>query len=337
MADEQYRWLDGDAAERLLRGEPLEAVDDDARDQAERLAETLAALAAAPAPTSAELPGEAAALAAFRASRTGADQARGALGRPHPAYAASRADDAGLVCLGRSAANGRRTRWGRPLRFGLAAALAAGMIGGVAVAAGTGVLPTPFQGEPGPEASVSAAVSPPQPKLSPTPGMTETDGGSVPPDAGGPTPGGSSREEAGAGPAASGSASSSDDRPTGHTRDWWTALRSSCREVTVGRELRGDRLRALQDAAGGSDRVKTFCKGVLGGGEDRTGGDGGQGSGRDGNGRSGDGGGENGQGGDHGGGGDGGGHIRPGTSGLFGDPAGASPAPISALSSPNPA
>jgi hypothetical protein len=38
MADEQYRWLDRDTAERLLRGESLEAVDRPTRDQADRLA-----------------------------------------------------------------------------------------------------------------------------------------------------------------------------------------------------------------------------------------------------------------------------------------------------------
>ncbi|MYR62806.1 extensin, partial [Streptomyces sp. SID625] len=70
MADEQYRWLDSDSAERLLRGEPLDTVDVTVRDQAERLARALDALAAEsvvhPAQAPAELPGEAAALAAFR-------------------------------------------------------------------------------------------------------------------------------------------------------------------------------------------------------------------------------------------------------------------------------
>lgn len=75
MADEQYRWLDRDTAERLLRGELLDTVDATARDRAERLAEaleTLSAELAVPAPDGAELPGEAAALAAFRKAR-GAD------------------------------------------------------------------------------------------------------------------------------------------------------------------------------------------------------------------------------------------------------------------------
>ncbi|MCZ0980998.1 hypothetical protein O1L60_23990 [Streptomyces diastatochromogenes] len=70
MADERYQWLDQEAAERLLRGEPVEAVDDHARVQAERLAEALgtARVPAVPPSARTELPGEAAALAAFRAA-----------------------------------------------------------------------------------------------------------------------------------------------------------------------------------------------------------------------------------------------------------------------------
>ncbi|MGJ3560691.1 hypothetical protein ACR6C2_28660 [Streptomyces sp. INA 01156] len=44
MADEQYRWLNRETAERLLNGEPPEAADPATRDQAERLARTLGAL-----------------------------------------------------------------------------------------------------------------------------------------------------------------------------------------------------------------------------------------------------------------------------------------------------
>ncbi|MEU7253325.1 hypothetical protein AB0A87_35185, partial [Streptomyces sp. NPDC045251] len=79
MADEQDRWLDRETAEILLRGESLEAVDPAARDRAERLAEALGALTAPPVPASEELPGEAAALAAFRKARAErADEAAGA-------------------------------------------------------------------------------------------------------------------------------------------------------------------------------------------------------------------------------------------------------------------
>ncbi|MCX4589724.1 hypothetical protein OG819_08120 [Streptomyces sp. NBC_01549] len=84
MADEQDKWLDRDAAERLLRGEPLEAVDADTQGRAKRLADALGALGALapePAPSSAELRGEAAALAAFRQARAGRDGEVAQLGR----------------------------------------------------------------------------------------------------------------------------------------------------------------------------------------------------------------------------------------------------------------
>ncbi|MYR43685.1 hypothetical protein GTW67_17050, partial [Streptomyces sp. SID5910] len=158
MADEQDGWLDRETAEILLRGESLKAVDPAARDRAERLAEALDALAAHPAPTSGELPGEAAALAAFRKAR--ADDA--AVWADAPAAlghgTVRRPSDAGLVRIGPRRDDTRRSRWGRPLHLGLAAALTVGMVGGVAVAAGTGVLPTPFGGtEPAPATTASAA------------------------------------------------------------------------------------------------------------------------------------------------------------------------------------
>ncbi|CAM5249034.1 hypothetical protein STENM223S_03265 [Streptomyces tendae] len=143
MADEQDKWLDRETAEFLLRGEPpegLESADPAARDRAERLVVALGALAPPPAPSDEELPGEAAALAAFRkvhAERADASaQARAALGRG----AAPGLRDTGVVRIGPRGEGARRARWSRPLRLGLAAALAVGMVGGVAVAAGTGVL-----------------------------------------------------------------------------------------------------------------------------------------------------------------------------------------------------
>ncbi|MEV5446527.1 hypothetical protein AB0N23_28865, partial [Streptomyces sp. NPDC052644] len=74
MADERNEWLDHEAAERLLRGEPVDADDDYTRWQVERLAKALdsarGAAAPHPAAPSGELPGEAAALAAFRAAHS---------------------------------------------------------------------------------------------------------------------------------------------------------------------------------------------------------------------------------------------------------------------------
>ncbi|MGC5411446.1 hypothetical protein ACPXCX_48425, partial [Streptomyces sp. DT225] len=159
MADEQYAWLDKEAAEKLLRGEPVDPAEGRPRQDAERLATALDAVARTARPATGQLPGEAAALAAFRAAprrlRTaGATAAQG--------------DDAGTAVLppvhiGRAAGprGDRPFRWSRPLRFGLAASLACCAIGGAAVAAGSGVLPDPFgRHTPSPATSVSAAESP---------------------------------------------------------------------------------------------------------------------------------------------------------------------------------
>jgi hypothetical protein len=345
MADEQDRWLDRDAAERLLRGEPPAVIDADTRARAEALADALAALVPAPAPTSAELPGEEAAVAAFRAARTARDGNEAALGGPAGPRLAARSSDAGLVRLGRPAPGGRRVRWGRPVRFGLAAAVAAGMIGGVAVAAGTGVLPTPFRDEPGPAASVSPEVTPRQPLVTPKPGASHTGGSSSPtPGATSGAPGqdGTSRDEAGVGSAATGLPGSAGDRAAGRTDHWWAEVRSSCRDMADGRNLGADRQRYLADAAGGSGRVKSFCQGVLGG--DPTGDGGGRESGQDGNGKGrkgGDGnGGGGGKGDQDGNGGDGAGRIAPGANGVAGNPTAAPrsllPGPPAGAASPSP-
>ncbi|MFD1273874.1 hypothetical protein ACFQ51_25785 [Streptomyces kaempferi] len=181
MADEDYRWLDREAAERLLRGEPLETVDAGTKERVERLTEALASLVAEPAPGGAELPGEAAALAAFRAARASRDGVPAQLAAGRDPRAAAHSADAGLVRLGSPGPGGHRARWGRPVRFGLAAVLAVGMIGGVAVAAGTGVLPTPFRDDrPHPAATVSAAQTPQHPMVSPSPGESQADGSEVP-------------------------------------------------------------------------------------------------------------------------------------------------------------
>ncbi|MFF3616891.1 hypothetical protein [Streptomyces sp. NPDC002580] len=293
MADEQYRWLDRDAAERLLRGEPLEAVDAGTRAQVDRLAETLAALAVEPGLNSDELPGEAVALAEFRKARAGGDGAVTQLGRRGRARSGAHAADAGLVRLGRPAAHGRRTRWGRPTRFGLAAALAVGMVGGVAVGAGTGVLPTPFTREhPGPAASATAARTPEQP-LAPVPPSPGVSGGTTPVA---PVPDGPSNSPSdGSTPTAEDGADDATGVPgpdsTGkaeRTREWWVRTRSYCRDVLDGKDLDAEHRRALEHVAGGGARVKRYCSVFLGRGSGGSGdgGDGaddggGQGSGQD--------------------------------------------------------
>ncbi|WP_411148275.1 hypothetical protein [Streptomyces sp. A30] len=273
MADEHYRWLDRETAERLLSGESLDAVDAADRDQAERLAKTLGALSV-DSPAGAELPGEAAALAAFRKARTdrvddwvgdravddsGARASRDRRSRP-------RSSDAGLVRIGGPDPDAPRRRRTRPVRLGLAAALAVGMAGGVAFAAGTGALPF-NDSEPEPAASVSAAVTPDRPLVTPSPNGAESE--PTPDGATGDTGQGSSRDTA------RGGSASPDDGPhsgTGNGADGqegrsggeWRGAVSACRAVRDGEELNSERKRALEGAAGGSAKVWKYCAGVLG-------------------------------------------------------------------------
>ncbi|MFC9469662.1 hypothetical protein [Streptomyces coelicoflavus] len=269
MADEQDEWLDRETAELLLRGESLEGLestDPATRDRAGRLVAALGALSAPPAPADGELPGEAAALAAFRkvrAERADASAtASAALGRgaaPWPA-------DAGPVRIGPRGDGTRRSRWNRPLRLGLAAALTVGMVGGVAVAAGTGVLPTPFDGtEPEPAATVSAAASPDRPSAPPSAleGATGgTDPGTTPGAPGGDTAreGGGDRDRDTGDRAADGSGGRHPD------------LAASCRKARAGKQLDAAHRRALKEAAGGASRVVKFCGDLLAAGGSGAGG-----------------------------------------------------------------
>ncbi|MFJ5301466.1 hypothetical protein [Streptomyces sp. NPDC088350] len=248
------RWLDRETAELLLRGESLEAVDPAVRDQAERLAKTLGALSVEHPLGTAELPGEEAALAAFRAARADAGAARAAPG----GRGRAQSSDAGLVRIGRPGPSAEGSRWGRPVRLGLTAALAAGMLGGVAVAAGTGVLPTPFHDDPAPAASISAAATPDRPLISPPPSGTD---GSGTPSAGGGSDD-SSGEAAGSGTGPTSSAGAGDDKTVG-SRGWWSGVTSSCRAVRDGKPLDSGRERTLEGAAGGTSYVWTYCKGLL--------------------------------------------------------------------------
>ncbi|MFF1694245.1 hypothetical protein ACFVXC_11545 [Streptomyces sp. NPDC058257] len=278
MADEDYRWLDRDAAERLLSGEPIDGTDPHRREQAARLAEALAALAAddragsvVPADISSELPGEAAALAAFRAARD-----------PEARAASTRVGAGETVHIGRRVEPPRPAPWARPLRYGLAAVLAGCMIGGVAVAAGTGVLPSPFghHDAPGPAASASSVASP-EPLASPpgdrsgspdvepddvttTPEGPSTEPGSSapPPEAGnseGPSKGGAGTTKPGAG----------DPQRENEAKGWYRKVVVACRDYRSG-NLQGEKRRRLEEAAKGSQRVTEFCGRVLyGSGSDR--------------------------------------------------------------------
>ncbi|MFG2499797.1 hypothetical protein ACGFSB_16480 [Streptomyces sp. NPDC048441] len=290
MADEDYRWLDRDAAERLLSGEPFDGTDHHARERAAHLAKALAALAAddragsvVPADISSELPGEAAAMAAFR-------QARG----PSAGAASTRVGAGRTVAIGRTAEPPRQARWARPVRFGLAAVLAGCMIGGVAVAAGTGVLPSPFGGhdKPGPAASASSVASP-EPLASPSGGESsapdvEPDDVTSAPDDSSHEPGssappqdteGTSKDTAGGATHPGSDGSQRDDEAAG----LYSKVVKACRDYRSG-ELQGEKRRRLEEAAKGPQRVTEFCGRVL----DGSGSGSGQNSGSGGSGGSGD-------------------------------------------------
>ncbi|GGV70382.1 hypothetical protein GCM10010277_81280 [Streptomyces longisporoflavus] len=303
MADEDYRWLDRDAAERLLNGEPFDGTengtengtehgtehdpghgngtnpgarsgtDHHARRQAARLAKALAALApderagsVVPSDVSAELPGEAAALAAFR-------EARGS----HARVTSTRVGAGETVQIGRQVEPSRPARWARPMRYGLAAVLAGCMIGGVAVAASTGVFPSPFgdRDKPGPAASASSVASP-EPLASPSGGSSsapdvEPDdvtttpeepsnkpGSSAPPPQAEGSPGASKGGEGDTKPGAG------DPQHENEAGGWYRRVVSACRDYRSG-ELQGEKRRRLEEAAKGSQRVTEFCGRVLGG------------------------------------------------------------------------
>ncbi|MET9465192.1 hypothetical protein ABZY44_10320 [Streptomyces sp. NPDC006544] len=156
MADERDRWLDKAAADRLLRGEPaVPAAEHPAHARAERLRAALGALAERPPSGVGELPGEAAALAAFRAAygpapREGAAAAEG-LGSDETVVELSPFGALGPLGAagprperhqGRGGGQGPGVvpRRGRPVRFVLAAAVASVAVGGLAAAAGAGLL-----------------------------------------------------------------------------------------------------------------------------------------------------------------------------------------------------
>jgi hypothetical protein len=242
-----------------------------------------------------ELPGEQAALAAFRKARetAGAERATAAVGagtagrRPGPPVPEA---DAGVVRIGappRTGIRSRRPRWARPVRLTLAAALAAGTLGGVAVAAGSGVLPTPFHHErPMPGTSVSTGETSGQssvPSSSPDLGSATAtpDGG-----ASGPSGGASSDEHSGGHKGRGKGAQPGSGAASGNPGTWWKKSATACRALRDGTELGAGRKRVLEDRAGGSAHVRTYCKAVLaaaaedassggaGGGEDKGGGNG---------------------------------------------------------------
>ncbi|WP_381554037.1 hypothetical protein [Streptomyces eurythermus] len=280
MADEQDKWLDRATAERLLRGESLEAVDPSARDQAERLSRALGALSAEAAPATGELPGEQAALAAFRKAREAAEAERTAAAHaPSAARAPAPGADAGLVRTAVPARTGipaRRPRRVRPARLVLAAALAVGTLGGVAVAGGGGALPTPF-GDARSRPAATAGTATGRPLASPS-SRTAPDAGKgtgAPRTAG--TPGGRAEGSRHTGPDGSHGQDGGTGRetapgtPSALPGTGWLRDADACRALRNGEDLDTGRRRALEHLAGGAARVTRYCEVLLSAGDRATG------------------------------------------------------------------
>ncbi len=212
-------------------------------------------------------------MAAFRKARPAPDLTTATAPLPVSDLGPEPGSDMGLVRVGgvrrpgashRSGA--RAVRWGRSLRLGLTAALAVGMVGSVAMAAGVGVLPNPFDGdEPGrPTATVSPGESRDPMRASPSPDAGRGKG--VPSRRPDSAAGGSfGRGTAGGGepkgsPTGTGKGSRSD---LGLPGDWRSGLALSCRDMRSGKKLEAERRRALERAAKGSRKVPQYCEDTL--------------------------------------------------------------------------
>jgi hypothetical protein len=156
------------------------------------------------------------------------------------------------------------------VRFGLAAVLAAGVVGGAAVVAATG-MPTPSgDDDPDPGTSVSTTATPDLPLLSPSPFAPELT----------PSPDASPSGEAGSRDTARGDAGTGSDGLGVRPDSDWNGAASACRDIRDGKSLTPSRKRSLEGAAGGSPRVWTYCKGVLSEGDTKAGPDGRRGTGK---------------------------------------------------------
>ncbi|WP_413101694.1 hypothetical protein [Streptomyces sp. Inha503] len=285
--DHRYSWLDDSAAERLLRGEPVggQPVAPDGRsDQsyadAERLAAVLSAAAgvgrtAGPSDASA-LPGEEAAVAAFRAARVEAGAETGA-----GAGAGSMAGVAEMDMARRPHRirrfRERQPRLRRPLRAGMVAVVAGCALSGFAVAAAAGVLPTPFgQSDHTPGPSVSMPNGGPGGN-SAHPEISE-DGGTTTPDPSGS--GDNDASDVGSNGAQGGTVPSDPEgdgkgkngKSKGSSKgepgvpEW--ALASCPRyldsETGVGADLDKKSLKKLTKAAGSASAIHGYCTHILG-------------------------------------------------------------------------
>ncbi|WP_328927270.1 hypothetical protein OG429_23685 [Streptomyces sp. NBC_00190] len=300
MADERDRWLDSAAADKLLRGEPAEPVGPDAdprdRREAARLRAALDALAGPP-PATGELPGEAAAVAAFLAARGGSAATPASTERSERRESAAFSGEP-LVDIGRASAAFRvpAPRRARTVRFGLAAALASVAVGGLAAAAGAGLLDQSRHDTagPGPAMSVSAdgvptpgdgsGASTLSPQLRPTPLRD----GASPSASTGPTqqPGTSASGTASAGGFSSGTPATGgtgkdgkdgksrtdgtpdffggDSKDRDQDRENMRRAVDLCKDYRSGR-LNDDRRERLSHLARGLARIPSYCGALLDG------------------------------------------------------------------------
>lgn len=330
--DDRYRWLDDEAAERLLRGQvvnarstrlsgrqaadhnnvegaptsgygqpaapgpswarargsvPQQRTGENGLDSfldalVDEQTATLHALGVVrtgrvPAEMDGELPGEAAAVEAFREASlvtspghggtvdisAGPTEAETVVGRR-----AARENQKRRSRDRRPGATRRTSLMGRPLRAGFAMAVAGCALGGAAVAAGTGVLPTPFGGGGSPAASVSPLASPDEREDSAGAGGSPYDGNS---------PRRGTREgdpsDSPSGEDLAGKERGRDGKSKGRAdnEDWWNGngrglsdsdkkamARALCKAYEDDKLSTHDRIR-LEMVAGGPEGVKKWC------------------------------------------------------------------------------
>lgn len=236
----------------------------------------------APGPTGAELPGEAAALEAFRAAHpefdsehrgtvdnsAGTTESETVVGRRAAARESRRRSRDR-----RPGADGPSSLLRRPLRAGFAMAVAGCALGGVAaVAAGTGVLPTPFGGNDSPATTVSPWGTPEDDREVAAGGGR----GRGPDDGSGASrgvgEGDSSGSRSGEGLAGTeGGVDGKKPKKPGGNEDWWhgngkglsdsdkkAMARALCDAYENGELSARDRIR-LETVAGSAEAVKDFC------------------------------------------------------------------------------
>ncbi|MGW2839520.1 hypothetical protein ACWCWD_17160 [Streptomyces sp. NPDC001493] len=298
MADDRDEWLDRDAAEKLLRGEPVLPPGVQARSAARSLSDALGA-ARPGSSADGELPGEEAALAAFRQvgpmrGAPGAGRHRRPVGPVPEAGTAPGGGALDPVRLGTPPSPSRRRerpRFGRPVRIGLAASLAGCALGGVAVAAGTGALAGAFGGtEHGPASTVSVAASPdgstpeasgtdtpsgaPTGTGTPSGGTVPGEGGSAAPGASGSNGGNGAGEEGSSGGHAGGhgdgygfpdrgtyGGSDGSDDSGGFGSGWYAEAVEDCHDYRDG-DLDERERRSLAELARGEKNIPEYCAGI---------------------------------------------------------------------------